>query len=217
MEKTGAPVELIIYTDPLCCWTFVMGKQIEEFRQHLGEGVQTRYCMAGLIPSWKHFHDPVQMVTKPIQMGPVWHEASIISGIKLDDKLWFKDPPSSSYTACLAVKAAGFQTQDIEKKMFELLQQAVMVNGINISKLPSILEIAQQLQQNSKEFDLQRFSKEITEDKTIEAFRKDMEEIAVKGITRFPSILVRFENGRSTMISGYRKLEELLSCTVINQ
>lgn len=208
---------MIIYTDPLCCWTFVMEKQIGEFRQHLGEGVATRYCMAGLIPSWKHFHDPVQMVTKPIQMGPVWHEASVISGIKLDDKIWFKDPPSSSYTACLAVKAAGFQSKEVEQLMMQLLQQSVMVDGINISKLPSILKIAEQLQNSYDEFDLIRFRKDVVEEKTLEAFRKDMEEIAVKGINRFPSILVRFDNGRSSMISGYRKLDELVSCTAINQ
>lgn len=217
MEKIGTPVEMIMYTDPLCCWTFVMEQQIESFRQHLGEGMPVRYCMAGLIPSWKHFHDPVQMVSKPIQMGPVWHEASIISGITLDDKIWFKDPPSSSYTACLAVKAAGFQSQAIEKKMFQLLQRAVMVEGINISRLPSIFKIAELLQLDCLEFDLERFKKEIVEDKTLDAFRKDLDEIAVKGINRFPSILVRFDSGRSSMISGYRKLEELVSCTVTNQ
>lgn len=190
-----------------------MEEPIEAFRQHLGPGINVRYCMGGLLPSWKQFHDPVQMVSKPIQMGPVWHEASIISGVPLNDKIWFTDPPSSSYTACMAVKAAGFQSFEAEILMLKALRKAVMVEGFNISKLPAIIQVAKKIQEQYALFDLQQFEADIQDQKTIEAFRKDLEEIAVKGITRFPSILVRFDNGRSSMISGFRKLEELVSCT----
>ena len=29
-----------------------------------------------------------------------------VSGMPIDDRIWLEDPPSSSYLACLAVKAA---------------------------------------------------------------------------------------------------------------
>lgn len=214
--KEQTVVEIVIYTDPLCCWSFVMDEQIHEFRQRLGDNIPTRYCMGGLLPSWKQFHDPVQMVSKPIQMGPVWHEASIMSGVKLNDKIWFTDPPSSSYTACMAVKAAGFQSPEAETMMLKTLQKAVMTEGINISKLSTILKVAANLESDCNGFSLEVFEKDMHDEKTMHAFRKDLEEIAVKGISRFPTILLRFDNGRSSMISGYRKLDELLSCTVVS-
>jgi putative protein-disulfide isomerase len=181
----------------------------ESFRMSVGSSVPVRYCMCGLIPSWDQFHDPVSMVTKPIQMGPVWLEASVISGIKLADKIWFLDPPASSYLTCMAVKAASFQSTEAEEKLLQLLSTAMMKYGINTDKELAIKRIAEQLSQEIN-FDLDKFIQDLQSDECIKQFRKDLDEVAVYNIQRFPSIMVRWNNGKSSLISGYRKKEELL-------
>jgi predicted DsbA family dithiol-disulfide isomerase len=164
--------------------------------------------MGGLIPSWKQYHDPVSLVSKPIQMGPVWMEASAISGIKLADTIWYHDPPASSYLSCMAVKAARFQSKDAERIMLHELRSSLMKEGINISKESSILRIAMAVSRNIN-FDLERFKTDLHSDECILAFRKDLDEVSVMNIIRFPSILVQWEDGKRSLISGYRKQDEL--------
>ncbi len=62
IQKHGAPIgiEITLYTDPLCCWTWGMQPQWKKFLKDLeGIGIVIKYKMGGLLPSWKHFSDNV--------------------------------------------------------------------------------------------------------------------------------------------------------------
>lgn len=185
-----------------------MENSFQDFVQHMGSPV--RYCMGGLIPSWKQYHDPVSLVSKPIQMGPVWMEASVISGIKLADTIWYHDPPASSYLACMAVKAASFQSKEAEYFMLQELRKALLKDGINISKESAILRLCMTVSEQTV-FDQERFKADLHSDACIAAFRKDLDEVALMNISRFPSILINWDDGRKSLLSGYRKKEELMS------
>jgi hypothetical protein len=63
-----------------------------------------------MIADWESSSDPLNSVSRPLQMGPIWREARHLSGAPLDDRIWALDPPASSYPACLAVKAAELQS-----------------------------------------------------------------------------------------------------------
>ncbi len=209
----ASPVEIVYYTDPMCCWSYVMEEAFHDFLQHMGPSVEARYCMGGLIPSWKQYHDPVSLVSKPIQMGPVWMEASVISGIKLADTIWYHDPPASSYLSCMAVKAAGFQSKEAEVKMLHHLRNALMKEGINIAKESAILRVGMAVSKEI-EFDMERFEEDLHSDACITSFRKDLDEVSLMNISRFPSILIHWNDGRRSMLSGYRKKEELLNISI---
>jgi len=173
--------------------------------------VQVSYKMAGLLPSWKHFSDSVNAITKPIQMGPEWMHARAVSGVPMDDRLWIIDPPASSYPACIAVKAANMQSPEAGRKYLHLAQKAVMTGCRNIARQQVLLDIAAELNQL---LDLERFRSDLLGDKAREDFRKDLQEAKFLHITRLPTIV--FKGLRETsLISGYQTFENLTQAALI--
>lgn len=83
--------------------------------------------MGGLIPSWTNFHDEVNAVTRPVQMGPVWMHAGQVANRPIHHLLWMKNPPSSSYPACIAVKSAQLQSGGHGESLLQRLREAAMV------------------------------------------------------------------------------------------
>jgi putative protein-disulfide isomerase len=168
--------------------------------------VRYRYCMGGLLPSWDQFHDPVNAVSRPIQMGPVWMQVTHLTGIPIKNTIWITDPPSSSYLACMAVKGAQLQDFKLAEQFLFRLQTAVMQDGINISKLEHVLALAVECS-----LDKDLLYKALHDDTALSSFREDLNEVTLKRIDRFPSFLIREPSAPPRMISGYqRNLESMI-------
>lgn len=205
-------VEITFYTDPLCCWSWAFEPQWRRLQYEFQNLIHCRYVMGGLLPGWKSFNDPLFSVSRPMQMGPVWHEASVESGMKIYDKIWVEDPPASSYPACIAVKCAELQSPEAGIKYLRMVREAVMLHGKNISKQEVLISAAESLSNNWPAFlDTQRFRHDLSEsDNGIEAFREDINEVQSRNITRFPTLIIRSLNKSSIMITGYRPYAVLL-------
>lgn len=207
---TEDAIEIVVYTDPLCCWSAALQSHIDRLKGDLN--VEIRYCLAGMVPDWKSFTDPLNSVTKPIQMGPVWMEAKYITGTAIDESIWVKDPPTSSFPACIAVKTAGLQSKEAGDKMLFALRDAVMSRGLNISKEDVLLKIAKGVASEFPDLlDLARFKKEYNQGESRDELRKDLNEVKQHRIGRFPTLKFRKKGQKTLMITGYRTYEELLS------
>src|SRR5436190_8530475 len=110
MGKVDAAIEITIFTDPLCCWSWAFEPQLQHLKMILAGQAEWQYRMAGLLPSWNNFQDNVNAVSRPIQMGPVWMHAGQIAQKPICHRLWIDDPPASSYPACIAVKCTQLQS-----------------------------------------------------------------------------------------------------------
>lgn len=205
-------VEITFYTDPLCCWSWAFEPQWRRLQYEFQEVFICRCVMSGLLPSWQKFNDPLYSVSRPMQMGPVWHEASMTSGMKIYDKIWVEDPPASSYPACIAVKCAELQSEQAGVKYLRMVREAVMLHGKNIAKQDVLTGIARDLASNSPGLiDTEKFLLDLTgNDNGIEAFRTDLNEVQTRNITRFPSLIMRSASKPSIMITGYRPYPVLL-------
>ncbi|MBO9657772.1 MAG: DsbA family protein [Chitinophagaceae bacterium] len=201
--------EVVYYTDPLCCWSWGMETAIKKLQATFDATVRWRYCMCGLIPDWKHFSDPVNSVQRPAQMGPVWMHAQAVSGASFDTTLWFKDPPSSSYPACIAVKCVELQNISYVPSFIELLRTACMTNGINIARTEALVSVGELLTLSVDTFDIELFRQDLIGQRARDAFRKDLEEVRIKQIDRYPSLLVRKADNSQVLFSGYRSYDEL--------
>jgi predicted DsbA family dithiol-disulfide isomerase len=179
------------FTDPLCCWSWTFEPVFQQLKDEMGEALSIQYYMCGLLSSWENYNDTLNAVSKPIQMGPIWLQAKQMSGTYINDRIWFTDPPASSYPACTAVKCAAMQSRQAEELYLLKLREAVMVYGKNIARRNVLIEIATAL---SDEFpgllDISLFVQELTSDNVINAFRKDMQEADYRGITRLPTLLI---------------------------
>jgi putative protein-disulfide isomerase len=204
-----ADLEIIYYTDPLCCWSWGFEPQWRKLSLEFEGKISYRYCMGGLLPAWKNFNDTVNSVTRPIQMGPVWMHASQMSGMPVDQNVWIKDPPQSSYPACIAVKCAAFQSGRAAGIYLRLLREAIMIDGENIAKQQVLLSTATRLSAIFPGFNIEQFKKDLKSEKGIDAFRKDLQEIQYHKINRFPSLVIK-KKEKAVIISGYRPYPVLL-------
>jgi putative protein-disulfide isomerase len=202
-------IEITFYTDPLCCWSWGLQPQWRRLQEEAAGSMTVTYKMAGLLPSWNHFHDAVNSIQKPIQMGPEWMHAKALSGVPINDRIWITDPPASSYPACIAVKCAGLQSPELVAPYLHLLQEAVMVKSLNIAKAPVLVEIARQLAGDDASFHLEQFREDLVGQAGIDAFRKDLQESKYLNITRLPTLVFRSAGGPAVLLSGYQSYESL--------
>jgi putative protein-disulfide isomerase len=204
-QQEGDRVELVYYTDPLCCWSWAMEAPLQRLLEEDRGRMSIRYCMGGMIPDWTSYNDPVNAVTKPIQMGPVCMEVRHLTGVAIDDRIWVLDPPASSYPACIAVKTAGLQSKQAEVEYLQLLREAVMTKGKNISRNAVLFELAEQVE---TEFNFEQFRGDLLTGPGKAAFLEDLKEVRTEQIQRFPTLALRHK-GKGLIITGYKPYEVL--------
>lgn len=163
-----------------------------------------------MIPDWEQFSDPMNMVSKPSQMGPMWLDAKYLTGAEIDANLWVTDPPASSFPACLAVKTAALQSERIGAALLHALQRAVMTQGVNIAKKENLILVAKALAAQNEGFDYARFQNDYNNGASREAFRADLRAVKLNGISRFPTLTMTRVGQPGVMITGYRPYEVLL-------
>jgi predicted DsbA family dithiol-disulfide isomerase len=203
-------VAIVYYTDPLCCWSWALEPQWRKLRYQFQHHITWRYCMGGLLPGWKQFSDGLNAVSRPAQMGPIWMEAAHLSGMPINTHIWIKNPPASSYLACIAVTCAQLQSASAGEQYLRLLREAVMLHGENISVQSVLLKTAEALAQTGVPFDLKQFDEDLKTNRGRDAFRNDLHEVQNRGINRFPSLVFSSPHHASLLITGYRPYEALV-------
>lgn len=208
-NKQAGSIDITYYTDPLCCWSWAFENERQKLHAAFDDAITWRYCMGGLLPSWSNYHDAINSVSKPLQMGPMWMHAAAVTNTFISHDIWVKDPPASSYPACIAVKSAGLQSRAAEEKYLFLLRQACMMHGKNIAKADVLLELADELTNDKNmHFDVTLFKKHLFGDEGKEAFKKDLQEVKYRGINRFPSLLIKHSN-KAKLLTGYHPFESI--------
>jgi putative protein-disulfide isomerase len=204
------PITVVYYTDPLCCWSWAFEPHWRRLRDQCGGAPDCRYRMAAMIANWDSYNDPLNSVSRPVQMGPIWRQAQHLSGMAVDDRIWVEDPPGSSYPACLAVKAAELQSADAADLYLVRVRQAVMTERRNIARREVLLEVADEVAATAPErLDAERLRHDLGTAPARDALREDIKEARYRGIGRFPTLTFRHARGAGVMIVGYRPYETL--------
>ena len=168
--------------------------------------------MGGLIPNWDKYSDPMNIVNKPLQMGPLWMEAKYTSGMPMQDKIWFTDPPASSFPACIAVKAASLQSAMAAEHYLRRVREAVMLHGHNIAKWEVLLRVAEELSGNSPELlNYEDFKRDAGREEAKKAFEEDLQKVRLHNISRFPTLTINKLDQPGVIIVGYRPYDALVA------
>jgi len=213
LVQNGDRLNITYFTDPLCCWSWVFEPVWKRLRDTLAPVMSYRYCMGGMLSSWQEYHDTINAVTRPIQMGPVWLHAKYVSGTYINDRLWFTDPPASSYPACVAVKSAGMQSAVAEERYLYKLREEALVHSKNIAKKQVLLDAARELQDElGSSFNYDLFLQQLTSIAASNQFKNDLDQVRSYGISRFPSLLIRIEGKKqSVVLTGNRPYEAIMA------
>ena len=207
--KEAGRVEITCFTDPLCCWSWAFEPQWRKLRYQYAGSIAWNYVMGGLLPDWQSYHDDVNSISRPVQMGPLWMQVHHFSGMPLADRLWMLDPPVSSYPACIAVKCAQLQSPAIAESYLRLLREAVMIHQQNISKTQVIVAVAEKLAAVMPEFNVETFKLNLKNEIGLEAFKADLQQVQYRNINRFPSLVIRKTGGHAVVLTGYKPFHVL--------
>jgi predicted DsbA family dithiol-disulfide isomerase len=202
-------IEVVCYTDPLCCWSWAAEPNWVRLRNQFAEQIKWKYVMGGLLPNWKRYNDTVDSVSRPVQMGPVWMHASQVSGVPIKYELWHKDPPSSSYPACIAVKCAMLQSDYAAELYLNYVREAVMNKGLNIAKPEVLLLLAKTLAANEGNFDYNRFEDDWGKGEGCYSFVEDLKQTRLLGINRFPTLTISTSASQTLIIVGYKSYSSI--------
>jgi len=216
-QKNGTAVlDIVYYTDPLCCWSWAFEPQWRRLRYEYGSQINWRYCMGGLLADWSKYNDPLNAISRPVQMGPLWFEAKHMSGMPIADRIWMEDPPASSYPACIAVKCAALQSAEAEELYLRKLREAVMLHTKNIARQPVLIAVAEEVAQALPgKLDFEQFKKDIQQGAGNEAFREDLKKTSYHQISRFPTLTISRNGAKGIMIVGYRPYKILMQAISI--
>jgi putative protein-disulfide isomerase len=189
-----------------------MEPHARRLRLEYGARLAWRLVMGGMIVDWDRFDDPVNNVRRPAQMAPLWFHVGQSAGMPIDPSVWHDDPPSSSYPACLAVKAAGLQGSDVGEAYLRRLREAVMLRRRNPARAGVLLDAAGEMADDPPRprLDLDRFREDLMAPAAAEAFGRDLVEVRDRGIARFPTLVVRRVGGPGLVVTGFRPFDALL-------
>ena len=152
-----------------------------------GDDLGWTYVMGGLARAFKEY---------PRVMSD-WMDASAESGMPVDPRLWTEGPISSTYPACMAVKAAADQSGDGGYRYLRALREGLMCFRRKLDTTEALVE-----EGRATRLDVQRFRVDLASNATVEAFGYDLDEArAGEGL---PSMA--FEGGG--VVAGFRPYEE---------
>lgn len=200
-------IRITFYTDPLCCWSWAFEKHWRRLVANHGDQISYELVMGGMIPSWSKYNDPLNSISTPAQMGPLWMYASQVTQSKMRHSIWIEDPPDSSYPPSIAVKTVGLQSATAAEQYLFDIRVAMMEQGLNISKEKVLLEVARNLQ--ADDFDFELFFRDWKAGKGKDAFREDLRQTRFYDVGRFPTLTLWNSQGTGVMIVGYRPYEQL--------
>jgi predicted DsbA family dithiol-disulfide isomerase len=203
-------LEVTYFTDPLCPWSWALEPQCRRLRLDYGDRLTWRSVMGGMIADWRSYHDPLNAVHNPAQMGLQCYQVRQLTRMPLDEGIWRNDPPCSSYPACLAVKAAERQSLGAGEAYLRRAREAVMLRGRNIARGEVLMELAEELAGDPTReflFDVERFVDDLLGSEVKEALHDDLRQIAIRNISRFPTLVLRVEGKPGIVLAGYRPWE----------
>jgi putative protein-disulfide isomerase len=157
-----------------------------------GTDLSITYVMGGLA---RVFEDPSSMIVP-------WLDASDRSGMPIDPRLWSEAPLSSSYPACMAVKAAAEQGPEAAGRYLRALREGLMCFRRKLDTAEALVAEAR-----GAGLDAARFRASLESNAIVEAFGADLDETrSVEGLV-LPS--VRFSGAAGVeWVVGESRYEE---------
>src|SRR5258708_32870832 len=94
-----AVVHVYYYTDPACPRSWAVEPWRRRLQSEFGDDLRFTYVMTGL----------ARTIDRPLEQLSDWLDAAAASSMPIDPRLWLEAAPTTTYPACMAVKAAAEQ------------------------------------------------------------------------------------------------------------
>ncbi len=156
-------VDARLFTDPASAAAWTTWPALRRLMVEFGEEVRFTLRMGGLARSFEGLQS---------DLFTEWLDAADRSSMPVDPRLWTEGPLSSSYPACMAVKAAQDQEQGL--RLFRALQEGIFCFRRKLDGVEALIEEAR-----NAGLDAARFRIDVSSNATVEALGNDLEETRV--------------------------------------
>lgn len=214
------PVEVRYYTDPACSWSWGTEPKLRRLMWEFGDKLRFTWVMGGLA---RQYGPDYRDEESGIGSGPDcfadlmahWLDASAETGMPIDARIWSKNPISSTYPACQAVKAAAEQGPEAADRYLRRLREGLLTERKKLDHAEALIGEA-----GLAGLDTDRFRIDLSSHAITEAFAADLDEVRnppqdaraagkVKQTERhdrlsFPSALFSGEDGSEHGVWGWQ-------------
>jgi protein-disulfide isomerase-like protein with CxxC motif len=159
-----------------------------------GDNLSWTYVMGGLARDYTN--TPEARAKRLVQ----WLDVADRGAMPLDPRLWQEGAISSSYPACMAVKAAGEQGSDAVGRFLRIAREGLMCFRRKLDTTEALVDEARRTG-----LDVERFRIDLASNAIVEAFGADLDETRADDRIAFPSVL--FDGGDGAY--GFSTYEEL--------
>jgi predicted DsbA family dithiol-disulfide isomerase len=146
------------FTDPASasCWS--VEPHLRRLELELGDQLEVQHVMAG-----------IRELAPSAETAREWLEASAASGMPVDVRLWLEGGPTTSYPACLAVKAAAEQGNP--RRFLRALREGFAFRRRRLDHAEAFESVAREL----GGLDLDRLRIDMGSHAIVEAFGADLD------------------------------------------
>ncbi len=188
--------------DPMCSWCWAFRPSWLALLDVLPENISVEYIMGGLAP------DSDEPMPAPLQeyLQSVWQSIETRTGVQFNHDFWNNNQPRrSTYPACRAVIAAGFQSPHVIPDMISGIQKAYYRDALNPSDKDTLLQIAATIG-----LDTQRFAQDLESSAVENKFQDHLGLTREFGVQGFPCIVIEQGQNINYLAQGYCDKDVLL-------
>lgn len=194
MEENKA--ELIYFTDPLCCFSYIFEPILEVFLDQHRQEIIFSFHMGGMVPNSQSFFDPDNDIFEAKDVAKYWERFSALYHVPISIDMWINDPMESSYLPSIAIKAAQRQNNEKGFQYLRAIRKMIFVDGLNAEREENLLAAAKECQ-----LDIEQFLFDMRH-KAVDDFLDDLRKVDTLGIQFFPTI--QYKKGNEVKwLDGY--------------
>jgi predicted DsbA family dithiol-disulfide isomerase len=235
-------VSVSYYTDPACPWSWAAEPAVRKLMVQFGDSLAWTFVMGGLA------RELTDMLREPSSVGVAgagdpertrarliqhWLAVADEADVPIDPLLWVEGPLSSTYPACMAMRAASEQADDGGQRYLRRLREGILCERRKLDHAEALVEEARAVG-----LDVERFRIDLLSHAITEAFGRDLEE--TKGLsgrddlvwvpdrgpdfpaksspgagdTPLPTLAFSGEGGRALAVAGYTPYESYRAAAV---
>jgi len=189
--------------DPMCSWCWGFRKVWNQVQNDLKGKIDICIVVGGLAPDSNQIMS--ETIQKSIQQN--WQRIQQhIPGTQFNYDFWkICKPRRSTYPACRAVIAARLQGEKFSKMMVLAIQQAYYLTAKNPSDNLILIQLAEEIGLDSKQFEIDLSSNECKQ-----LLVKELELTASLNVNSFPSLILNYKNSNIKIPIDYTDKKTIL-------
>jgi putative protein-disulfide isomerase len=157
-------VNVAYHTDPVCPWSWAFEPTVRKLMVDFEDGLDWTFVMGGLGRSL------AREAAARAGMIEQWLRVSAETQAPLDPLLWADGPITSTYPACMAVKAAAEQADDRGYRYLRRVRESLMCDRRKLDQAEALIE-----ESRAAGLDVERFRIDLRSHAITEAFATDLE------------------------------------------